>query len=167
VSIFVGLGSNLADPKKQILESLDRLSAIRGIEIVRCSSLYRGEPWGFRDQPAFYNAVVQIATGLEPRALLDKLLGIERAMGRKPLKIRWGPRRIDLDLLIYHARRILEPGLAIPHPHIRERAFVLIPLLEIAPNAGEPGTARPYAPSLARLLRQGEGPCLVEGLPSR
>ncbi len=162
MAIFVGLGSNLENPRKQILESLDRLSAVRGIEIARRSSLYRAEPWGLRDQPAFCNAVAQLETDFEPRVLLDKLLGIERAMGRKPLMVRWGPRRIDLDLLIYHGRRIIEPGLVIPHPHIRERAFVLTPLLEIAPCVGEPGTARPYAPSLPRLLKQGEGLRLIE-----
>ena len=167
MAIFIGLGSNLENPRKQILEALDRLDAARGIEIVRCSSLYRTEAWGFRDQPAFVNAAAQIASNLEPRLLLDAMLGIERGMGRKTLKIRWGPRRIDLDLLIYHARIIVEPGLVIPHPHIRERAFVLQPLLEIAPNAGEPGTAKPYAPSLPPLLKRGEGPRLVEQLPNR
>ena len=156
MAIFIGLSSNLDGPRQQILKALKRLNALPNTRIVRCSSLYRTAPWGYEDQPHFWNAVAQVETQFEPRPLLEQLIGIERAMGRQPLRIRWGPRRIDLDLLLYHARRIAEPGLILPHPHIRERVFVLAPLLEIAPNAGEPGTARPYAPDLARIRWPGD-----------
>ena len=156
MAIFIGLSSNLDGPRDRIIEALERVRALPGTAVVRCSSLYRTAPWGYADQPEFYNAVAQLTTDLEPRPLLEALLGIEKAMGREPLRVRWGPRRIDLDLLLYHARRILEPGLVIPHVHIDERVFVLAPLLEIAPNVGEPGEARPYAPSLSRIRKPGD-----------
>jgi 2-amino-4-hydroxy-6-hydroxymethyldihydropteridine diphosphokinase len=151
MAVFIALSSNLDGPRRQIREALERLSTAPGVRLERCSWLYRTRPWGLADQPMFWNAVARVETGLEPRALLRRLQAIERDMARGPRTRRWGPRRIDLDLLLYHARRIDEPGLTVPHPRMEQRLFVLAPLLEIAPHAGCPGTARPYALSLARL----------------
>ncbi|MCX7014731.1 MAG: 2-amino-4-hydroxy-6-hydroxymethyldihydropteridine diphosphokinase [Candidatus Sumerlaeota bacterium] len=166
MSIFIGLSSNLDDPRAQILKALERIAALPRTRLARCSSLYRTSPWGYADQPIFWNAVAQIETQDEPRPLLESLTRIERDMGRARPAARWGPRRIDLDLLLYHARRIDEPDLVVPHPRMGERVFVLLPLLEIAPNAGEPGTARPYALCLPRLRRPGDA-ILAEPPPIR
>jgi len=156
MAVFIGLGSNLDGPRERIVEALERVDALPRTRIVRCSSLYVTAPWGYVNQPDFWNAAAQLETQLEPRPLLECLRGIEAAMGREPVRVRWGPRRIDLDLLLYHARRVAEADFILPHPHIRERVFVLAPLLEIAPNAGEPGTGWPYAWSLARIRKPGD-----------
>ena len=131
--VFVGLGSNLDDPPQQIGDALEALDASPGIAVLRVSSLYRTAPWGFRDQPDFVNAVVELDTLLSPRALLERLLDIERHAGRHRDGERYGPRIIDLDLLAYGDVVVDEPGLTLPHPRIAERAFVLVPLAEIAP----------------------------------
>ncbi|MGH8621413.1 MAG: 2-amino-4-hydroxy-6-hydroxymethyldihydropteridine diphosphokinase [Burkholderiales bacterium] len=138
VTAFVGLGSNLDDPPAQIHGALQRLAALPGTRLVRRSSLYRNPPSGYPDQPDFVNAVARIETRLEARALLEQLLAIERAHGRvrdRP----GGPRTLDLDLLLYGERTVSEPALTIPHPRMLDRAFVMIPLAEIAPDAVVPG----------------------------
>jgi 2-amino-4-hydroxy-6-hydroxymethyldihydropteridine diphosphokinase len=132
-SAFVGLGSNLADPVAQLQRALDALAAIHSTRLVARSSLYRSAPWGRSDQPEFVNAVAKLQTWLDPRALLDALLAIEAAAGRIRAE-RWGPRILDLDLLLYGDRVIDEPGLHVPHPRLVERAFVLLPLAELAPD---------------------------------
>ena len=141
IPAFIGLGSNLDDPPAQIHRALQRLAALTGTRLVRSSSLYRNPPWGYRDQPEFINAVTQIETRLEPQALLGQLLAIERAHGRAR-DLPNGPRTLDLDLLLYGERTVREPGLTIPHPRMLERAFVLVPLAEIAPDAVVPGSGR-------------------------
>ena len=132
--VFVGLGSNLDDHAQQIGQALAGPDGSPGIAVLRVSSLYRTAPWGFRDQPEFVNAVVELDTLLSPRALLDRLLDIERHAGRRRDGERYGPRTIDLDLLAYGEVELDEPGLTLPHPRIAERAFVLVPLAEIAPD---------------------------------
>ena len=132
--VFVGLGSNLDDPAQRIGDALAALDQAPGISVLRVSSLYRTAPWGKRDQPEFVNAVAEIDTILPPRALLDSLLEIERAAGRHRDGERYGPRLIDLDLLVHGDASIDEAGLTLPHPRIAERAFVLVPLAEIAPG---------------------------------
>jgi 2-amino-4-hydroxy-6-hydroxymethyldihydropteridine diphosphokinase len=138
---FVGLGSNLCDPVRQIHRALDRLAAIPSSRFDACSSLYRTPPMGRRDQPDFVNAVVRIATCLDPHALLHQLQSIERAQGRSRDGSRWGPRTIDLDLLVYGDEIIDDHGLHVPHPGVSERAFVLVPMAEIGPELMLPGHA--------------------------
>jgi 2-amino-4-hydroxy-6-hydroxymethyldihydropteridine diphosphokinase len=135
---FVALGSNLDDPRRQVLQAMDELKALPGTRVRRCSSLYRTAPVGEPDQPDFINAVVQIETALDPLEVLDALLAIERRHGRVRSR-RNAPRTLDLDLLLYDDRTIDTPGLQLPHPRMHERAFVLLPLAEIAPDASIPG----------------------------
>ncbi len=139
---FVGLGGNLGDPQTRIEQALLALDAIPATRLVRRSRLYRSAPWGMTQQPAFVNAVAQLATTLAPRDLLDALLAIERANGRERDGLRWGPRTLDLDLLLHGDCQLDQPGLTLPHPYIAERAFVLVPLGEIAPRLQLPGGAR-------------------------
>jgi 2-amino-4-hydroxy-6-hydroxymethyldihydropteridine diphosphokinase len=130
---FIALGSNLDDPEEQVRRGIDALAALPATRLKRASSLYRSPPVGYCDQPDFINAVAQIATHLDPRALLDALLAIERRHGRVR-SVPNGPRTLDLDILLYGNRVIREPGLTIPHPRMHERAFVIVPLAEIAPD---------------------------------
>jgi 2-amino-4-hydroxy-6-hydroxymethyldihydropteridine diphosphokinase len=135
---YVGLGSNLAQPREQIRGALEAIGALSSTRVVTQSSLYRSAPMGPADQPDYLNAVVAIDTGLGPRGLLEALQRVERAQGRVR-SVRWGPRTIDLDILLYGDRVIDEPGLRVPHPGMPQRAFVLVPLLEIAPDLVLPG----------------------------
>ena len=144
---FIGLGSNLDTPAERVVEGLQRLGALPGIAVRRCSSLYLTPPWGMTEQPAFINAAAELQVSLSPEALLEALLATERAMGRERRE-RWGPRRIDLDLLHIEGERRDTPSLQLPHPRLHERAFVLLPLAEIAPDAEIPGRGR-----VAELLR--------------
>lgn len=134
----IGLGANLNDPAAQVeyaLAELDRLPATR---LLARSSLYASSPVGYVDQPDFINAVAQVETGLAPRALLAALLDIEQRHGRER-SFRNAPRTLDLDLLLYGDARFHEEGLTLPHPRMHERAFVLLPLLEIAAQTVIPG----------------------------
>lgn len=150
VRAYVGLGSNLAEPREQLESALVALAALPDTRVVRVSSFYRTAPVGYAGQPDFINAVVAIETCLGPRALLDALLAIEQRHGRVRA-IPNGPRTLDLDLLIHGANRTAEPGLTLPHPRMHERAFVMVPLAEIAPDLPMPGhgTAADLARSLA------------------
>lgn len=141
VTAFVGLGSNLDDPPAHIHRALERLAALPGTRLVRRSSLYRNPPAGDPDQPDFVNAVAKIETRLEARELLEQLLAIERVHGRVR-EVPGGPRTLDLDLLLYGGRTLREPALTVPHPRMLDRAFVMIPLAEIAPDAVVPGGGR-------------------------
>lgn len=130
---YLGLGGNLGDPQAAMAAALRTLDAFSGIDVVQVSSLYRTPPWGVTDQPDFLNAVAEVETSLSPRALLHACLDAERRLKRVRNE-RWGPRAIDIDILIFGDNHIGEEGLSIPHPRIGERAFVLVPLLELAPN---------------------------------
>ena len=141
VTAFVALGSNLGDPAQQIRSALRALAALPGTQLVRQSSFYRNPPEGGLAQPEFVNAVAQIETRAGPRDLLDRLLEIERAHGRKRDQPN-ASRTLDLDVVLYGDRVVSEPGLTIPHPRMLERAFVLVPLAEIAPDAAVPGWGR-------------------------
>jgi len=139
---YIGLGSNLADPRGQIEAALGELAGLPRTHLLRRSRLYRSLPWGKLDQPEFVNAAAALETQLSPRELLDSLLAIERRAGRQRDATRWGPRVLDLDLLAYDNEVIEESGLRVPHPHLHERAFVLLPLAEIAPDLVVPGHGR-------------------------
>lgn len=135
---FIGLGSNLEEPRSQLQHAFVALGQLPGTSLVARSSLYRSAPVGYADQPDFVNAVAKIATALSPQALLQALLHIEHQQGRERT-FRNAPRTLDLDLLLYDDLRLHEHGLTIPHPQMHLRAFVLQPLLEIAPDCVIPG----------------------------
>ena len=142
VAAYIGLGSNLADPRAQVERALDALGGMPDSRLVRRSSLYASAPWGVVEQPEFINAVAHVDTRLPADELIRALLAIERAAGRERDGTRWGPRILDLDLLLYGDCVIDEPGLRVPHPHLHERAFVLLPLAEIAPQIVLPQLGR-------------------------
>jgi 2-amino-4-hydroxy-6-hydroxymethyldihydropteridine diphosphokinase len=153
---LIGLGGNLGDVAATFREAL-RLLEAGGCRIVATSSIWQTPPWGMTDQPAFLNACIRVETALSPRALLDLCLATETALGRVRTT-KWGPRTLDLDVLDVDGRPIEEPGLTLPHPWIAERAFVLIPLAEIAPDrviAGRPVAAMAAAIDAGGLERIG------------
>jgi 2-amino-4-hydroxy-6-hydroxymethyldihydropteridine diphosphokinase len=137
VVCYIGIGSNLGQPAARCLEAVERLASAGGITLLRCSSLYRTEPVGEKNQEDFVNAVAEVRTMLSPRALLQTLLQIEREMGRVRT-IRWGPRVIDLDILLFGQEVLQEEDLVIPHPELHRRRFVLVPLSELASYAIHP-----------------------------
>lgn len=137
---FVGLGSNLGDREATIRQALELLGELG---TVRASSIRETDPVGITDQPKFLNAVAEIETDLTARQLLDRLLAIELELGRdRAGAVRWGPRTIDLDLLLYGDQTIEEPGLTVPHPRLAERDFVLEPLHELDPELALPDGRR-------------------------
>ena len=138
---YIGLGSNLDDPPAQIETAVRRLDRIPCSRVTTRSTLYRSAPFGPVEQPDFINAVVGLSTRLSARRLLKELKRIEARLGRVP-GVRWGPRAIDLDLLLLGDAVVREPGLTVPHPGIAERNFVLLPLREIAPDLVVPGLGR-------------------------
>ncbi|MCL4152564.1 UNVERIFIED_CONTAM: hypothetical protein GTU68_046661 [Idotea baltica] len=130
---FIGLGSNLADPQSQVLSALQDLAALPKTQCIAKSSLYKSPPMGPQDQPDYINAAAELDTGLSPYALLDALQKIEHQHGR--IKQRhWGERTLDLDILLYDQQQIEDARLHVPHKGIADRAFVLYPLAEIAPD---------------------------------
>ncbi len=135
---FIALGANLADPRSQIASALQEIAALPHTRLMRVSSLYRSAPVGYTAQPEFVNAVCEVATGLAARALLGALLEIERRHGRER-SFANAPRTLDLDIALYGDEVIDEPGLIVPHPRMLQRAFVLLPLAEIAPQLSIPG----------------------------
>jgi 2-amino-4-hydroxy-6-hydroxymethyldihydropteridine diphosphokinase len=137
----VGLGSNIGDRESHIRQALRRLGRQDRIRLIASSSLYETEPVGITDQPPFLNAAAHLFTDLEPARLLEALLEVERRMGRRRTR-RWGPRIIDLDLLLYEDLIVERPRLRVPHPELTRRAFVLVPLAEIAPGVVEPRSGR-------------------------
>jgi 2-amino-4-hydroxy-6-hydroxymethyldihydropteridine diphosphokinase len=130
---YVGLGANLGDREASIRAAASALPA------TRLSTIRETAPWGYVDQPAFLNAVAEVETDLAPQPFLGRLLEIERRLGRRRDGARWGPRTIDLDLLLFGTETVDEPGLTVPHPRLAERAFVLEPLGELAPSLFVPG----------------------------
>jgi len=150
VIAYLGLGANLGDPEAQLREALERLNAADEVEVTRVSTFYRTPPLGPADQPWYVNAAARVRTRLGPEDLLRLLQQVETAMGRVRGE-RWGPRRIDLDLLLYNGEVIFSPDLVVPHPEMHRRAFVLAPLAEIAPRAWHPVLQKSVADLLAEL----------------
>ena len=140
IQACIGLGANLGDAADTLREAVEALDHREGITVREVSRFYRTPAWGREDQPDFINAVALLETSLTPRALLERLLAVETEFGRHRLDgERWGPRTLDLDLLLYGDAVIDEPGLRVPHPHLHERAFALVPLLDVLPEARIPG----------------------------
>ena len=146
---YVALGSNLGDPRQQLLDAMDALANLPDTRLLQRSRLYRTPPWGMLEQPPFINAAVELDTALSPHALLDALLAIEQRAGRVRAE-RNGPRTLDLDLLHVDGVQVDDPRLTLPHPRMAERAFVLLPLHDIAPTLRLPGQVT-VAELLARL----------------
>ena len=152
---FVGLGGNVGDSAGTLRAAVHRLMTVPRSRLVSASRFYRTPAWGQQNQADFINAVVAIETALPPRVLLDELLNIERDFGRERAvdgSGRWGPRVLDLDILLYGGREIDEPGLRVPHPYLHERAFALVPLLDLVSDIDIPGRG-----SARRALMQVDG----------
>jgi 2-amino-4-hydroxy-6-hydroxymethyldihydropteridine diphosphokinase len=139
---YVGIGSNLDRPANQVQRALGALPQLPQTRLVLQSSLYGSKPLGPALQPDFVNAVAALLTQLEAAAFFGALRALETTLGREPPRVRWGPRRIDLDLLLFDAERLDTPELTLPHPGIVQRNFVLYPLLEVAPELNVPGHGR-------------------------
>ena len=138
---YVALGGNIGDPRRQVLDAVDALARLPATCLLRRSHLYRTPPWGVLEQPPFVNAAALLETGLAPHDLLDALLVIEQRSGRVRAE-RNGPRTLDLDLLHMDGVQLDDARLTLPHPRIAERAFVLLPLADIAPDLVLPGQGR-------------------------
>jgi 2-amino-4-hydroxy-6-hydroxymethyldihydropteridine diphosphokinase len=152
--VFLSLGANLDDPGGRLKDALERLRRVPGLVFRAVSSMYLTEPVGPVDQPAFVNAASEWMTRLSPEEVLAAILGVEAEMGRQR-SVRWGPRRIDIDLLIYGNLTVDIPGLKVPHPLMHERRFVLAPLAEIAPEVRHPVSGKSMAELLAGLPEGG------------
>jgi 2-amino-4-hydroxy-6-hydroxymethyldihydropteridine diphosphokinase len=152
VPAYVGLGSNLDDPVRQVRAALAALAALPRTRLIASSALYRNPPMGPPEQPDFVNAVAGLLTALPALELLHGLQSIEDAQGRRRDGPRWGPRTLDLDLLIYGDTELRSEALTLPHPGLAERPFVLVPLLEVAPGLRIPGGDR-----IARLAAATDG----------
>lgn len=146
---YIGLGSNLGDREATIRTALELLG--EHVWVIAVSTLRETDPWGYEDQPRFVNGVAAVETELSPRELLDGLLAVEQELGRRRGEgLRWGPRSIDLDLLLYGDETVDEPGLTVPHPRLFERRFALEPLYELDPGLVVPGRG-PVSALLAQL----------------
>jgi 2-amino-4-hydroxy-6-hydroxymethyldihydropteridine diphosphokinase len=156
VPAYVGLGSNLDDPAAQLKSALLALAHLPGARLVAHSALYRNPPMGPQQQPDFVNAVAGMLTSLPPGQLMAELRRIERAHGRRRDGVRWGPRRLDLDLLLYGALQMESDTLTLPHPGLAARPFVLVPLCELAPGLRIPGST-----TVARLAAAADAASLV------
>ena len=153
--VYIGLGSNLAEPQQQLRGALMALDALPDSRLVAVSSLYASDPLGPADQPRYNNAVAALDTSLSPLQMLDALQAIEQAQGRERKTERWGPRTLDLDILLFGERLLDEPRLTIPHYHLHARAFVLYPLAEIAPAELQLPDGRKLAALLAACPFEG------------
>lgn len=159
VKVYIGIGSNLHEPIRQVEVAIASLNKIPNSCVSCLSSIYRSAPLGVKDQPDFINAVAQIETGLGPHALLSHLQRIEREQGRVRDGTHWGPRIIDLDILLYGDECVSADDLLIPHPELRRREFVLYPLAEIAPDLALPDGVRVSA------LKEGCPPNGIQRIP--
>lgn len=158
VTAYLGLGANLQDPASQVRRALDELTSLPQTRVLAHSPLYKSPPLGPSDQPDYVNAVAVLETGLDPLALLAELRAIELRHGRRRDGSRWGPRTLDLDILLYGDRLLDTPELTLPHPGLHERAFVLYPLSDVAPELQVPGRGS------VRALRERLGAVRIERL---
>lgn len=159
VTVYLGLGSNVGQREENLIQAMRRLGQHAPedgmLRLRRCSSVYETAPWGYADQPAFLNCVVEAETDLTPQALLALAQRVERELGRQPV-FRYGPRLVDVDILLYGDLALDLPDLQIPHPRLAQRAFVLVPLAELAPQLVHP-TLGLTAAELARRVEGKQG----------
>ena len=161
---YLGLGTNLGDRRANLREALRLLANTPGLRLLRCSQVYETEPWGVTEQPRFLNCAAEIAAALEPEALLARCQAAEQEVGRQPGP-RWGPRLIDVDILLYGAQVVELPHLEIPHPRLHLRAFALVPLAELVPEAVHPALGRSIG-ELAQDIEGREGVTALSTIPS-
>ena len=140
--VYVGLGANLGEREATLRRAIELLGKDPDVDLAAVSSFRESDPVGYADQPRFLNGAIAVETELPPRALLQRLLAVERTLGRTRDGARFGPRTIDLDLLLYGEENVDEPGLTVPHPRLHERRFALEPLLELDPGVVVPGRGR-------------------------
>ena len=152
VTAHLGLGTNLGDRESNLRNAIRSLSSAPELQVTRCSSVYSTEPWGVKEQPSFLNCVAEVETSLDPEALLAVCQGVERELGRVPGP-RWGPRLIDVDILLFADRVVALPHLEIPHPRLHLRAFALVPLAELKAEANHPVLER----TIGELASDAEG----------
>ena len=163
VTVYLGLGSNLGCREENLARAIRLLASPAGgdsspagdktsheIRLVRVSSVYQTAPWGYEDQPDFLNCVVESQTSLSPGELLRRAQSVEQSIGRQPT-VRYGPRSIDVDILLYGRRVVDQPGLQIPHPRLHQRAFVLVPLAELCPHLEHPVSKASMAALASRV----------------
>jgi len=150
--VFIALGSNIGDREENIKTAIEKIKE-KGIEIVKISDIIETEPYGYKEQPSFLNAVLWAKTSLTPRELLNILQDIEKEMGREK-KFKWGPRNIDLDIIFYDDLVINEEGLKIPHPDAHNRVFVMGPMVQIAPDFIHPVLKTPVKEIFEGLLKE-------------
>jgi len=153
-TVYLSLGSNLGDRAAMLAAAVDGLGRVTGVCVRRVSPLYESEPWGLTEQPKFLNIVVEIETALAPLELLQAVKALEQRLGRRP-GLRWGPRSIDIDLILWGSVTVHTPELSLPHERFRERAFVLTPLADLAPEAVDPETGSTVAALADRLDTSG------------
>lgn len=161
VVAYIGLGSNLHRPAQQLRAALQELDDLPGTRLIRHSTLFESTPLGPPGQPDYVNAVAMLATSLDAHSLLDRLQAVEQRHGRERGE-RWGPRTLDLDLLLYGEDRIDSPRLQVPHPQMLQRAFVLVPLFELAPELELPGLG-PLADAMPGVCDQQLNPLSGQG----
>lgn len=152
VVAYLGLGTNLGDRRDNLRQALALLAAGPGLRLLRCSQVYETEPWGVAEQPHFLNCAAEVAVTLSPEGLLARCKEVEERLGREPGP-RWGPRLMDVDILLYGDRTVALPHLEIPHPRLHLRAFALTPLAELAAGAVHPLLGR----SIGELAREADG----------
>ncbi len=150
-TVYIALGSNVGCKRDNMAQAVQLIADLPATQVVKSSSLYETEPWGKTDQDEFLNQVIEIETALQPEELLHELQNIEIKMGRQR-KEKWGPRLIDLDILLYGNEVIDDPQLTIPHPYLRERLFVLVPLAEIGAELQFPDDGATIEEVLSRVL---------------
>ena len=151
-SAYIGIGSNVGDRSDFCRRAVAELGAAPAVKIEQVSGLYETSPVGGPPQRSFVNLVARISTSLTPRTLLELCKEVEHKLGRGPSEIRWGPRVVDLDILLYDQEKVSEPDLEIPHPRLRERKFALIPLLEL-----DPGITDPWGLAYKEFVDEAEG----------
>jgi 2-amino-4-hydroxy-6-hydroxymethyldihydropteridine diphosphokinase len=139
---YIGIGSNLDDPRAQVLSGIDALANMPHTRLVARSKLYRSAPMGPQDQPHYVNAVAGLITQLDAPALLAQLKFLEKSQGREQPVVRWGPRVVDFDLLVFGSVVMKDETLTLPHPGISERSFVLLPMMDVAPDLNIPSVGR-------------------------